>query len=143
MIESEVNQIKLEDQFIQPFQLVLKIAYGLIITEEDWNSIQFNEIFESIIIANKYQFIGTEIIISNKFLKRLKENSTEFITEEINYKIIENKNKTKEKFISILEVHDLAKSYNLIYFTKISKDHIEKKAQQVMDSWKFLYNYWW
>ena len=143
MIESNLNEIKLEETFIKSFEIVLKISYGLDINDEEWDGISFVDIFEAIIIANKYQFIETEIIISNYFLKKLKQNSSDFITEEINYKITEEKIKKKEKFLSILEVHELAKSYNLIYFSDISHNYIEKKAQEVMDSWKFLYNYWW
>ena len=145
MIESNLNEVKLEDTSSKPFVLVLKTAYGLILTEEEWSDCTYFDIFEAIVISNKYQFIETEKIISNDFLKRLKDNSTEFITEEINYKMTDDKNTTKkkEKFLSIIEVHDLAKSYNLSYFSNISNNYIEKKAQEVMDSWKFLYNYWW
>ena len=143
MIESKVNEIRLEETLVRPFELVLRVAYGLPLTEDQWNDYSFVDIFEAIVIANKYQFIETEKIISNVFLKRLKDNSTDYVTEEINYRIGADKTKKKEKFLSIFEVNELAKQYNLIYFTNITQQYIEKKAQEVMDSWKFLYNYWW
>lgn len=143
MIEATMDEIRLEEPLLKPFQLVLKIAYGCHITEEEWNGISFVDIFEAIVMANKYQFTEIEIIISNVFLNKLKDNSHDFITEEINYRLGDDKSKKKEKFLSVLEVHELAKSYQWIYFTEISRLYMQKKAQEVMDSWKLLYNYWW
>jgi hypothetical protein len=141
MIESNMKEIKLEETLIKQFKFVLKIAYGFKITDEEWNTLSLLEIFESIIISNKYQFTETETIISNRFLEKLISHSTDFITEEINYKIGDNKK--KEKFLSIFEVYELSKSYHLNYFSNICGVYIENKANQVMDGWKFLYNYWW
>jgi len=143
MIESKVNEIRLEESVAKPFELVVKVSYGVDVTEDEWSDHSFVDIFDAIIIANKYQFIETEIIISNVFLKRLKDNSPEYITEEINYRIGSDKTRRKEKFVSILEVNQLAKQYNLVYFSTISQNYMDKKAQEVIDSWKFLYNYWW
>lgn len=143
MIESDVDEIRLDEALVRPFQLVLKVAYGLHLTEDQWSDYSLVEMFEAVVIANKYQFIDTETHLSNVFLKRLQDNSTEYVTEEINYRIGNDKTKKKEKFLSIFEVNELAKQYNLIYFNNITQKYIEKKAQEVMDSWKFLYNYWW
>jgi len=143
MIESKLNEIKLEETLDKQFKFVLKIAYGFNITEQEWDSLTFLEIFEAIIISNKYQFTEVEIIISNVFIKKLKSVSTDFITEEINYKIVNETTNKKEKFLSIFEVYEMAKSYHLNYFSNICRIHIDKKTNEVIDGWKFLYNYWW
>lgn len=150
MIESNLNEVRLEEkQFVNQFLFVLRIVYGFKVTEKDLNDLTFNELFDSIIIANKYDFKKVEIIISDLFMDKLNCHSTDVFyvkrscnssktttDEEISNK--ENLN----KYSNIFEVLDISKSYNLNYFSYLCEKYIERKSSQQLNSYKYYFNLW-
>ena len=66
MIETKNREITLKETLIKPFVIVLRLAYELPTADEEWLALKIQELFESVITANKYQFLECERQLSRK-----------------------------------------------------------------------------
>jgi hypothetical protein len=111
IIETKTKQISLKETLIKPFIVVLKLSYGLIIAEEEWLEIKIRELFESIITANKYQFIECEKSFSQKMIDIFSFKMLD-IDEESDQLI----NKSNDNsLLTIWELLEMAKLHNLMF----------------------------
>jgi hypothetical protein len=111
MIETKTKEISLKETLIKPFIIVLKLSYGLIIAEEEWLEIKIQELFESIITANKYQFIECEKLLSQKMIDIFSFKISDF--DEESDQLINKSN--DNSLLTIWELLEMAKLHNLMF----------------------------
>jgi hypothetical protein len=146
MLEHHLNKVKLEEElpFGQQMLFVLKIVYGFRVTNKDLLTIRFEELFDAIIIANKYQFKRIEQIISELFFDKLNQNSYEMLCVRNVYYSKKSDNKVMKDSqhsngSNIQDVLDISKFFNLDYFSDLCQKYIEKKNTPKLDYYKHYY----
>ena len=160
MIEHNLEEVRLEEEplYGQRLMFVLRIAYGFKVTNNELKDIDFNELFDSVIIANKYHFKSVEQIVSDLFFAKLNEHSTEVLYvrrtdySKINYRYLSSSNKEnkvdnsnncdRDKLFSIYDVLEISKSFNLDYFTELCQNYIERRSAQMINCYKYIFNLW-
>lgn len=159
MIEYNLNKVTLEEElpFGQQLLLVLRIVYGFRVNHKDLQRISFEELFDAIILANKYHFKRVEQIISELFFDKLNNHSNEVLYVRSVYyskksdKVEDNKENKENKGVNdnqdsnlsnIYEVLDISKSFNLEFFPDLCQNYIEKRTAQMLNCYKYYYNLW-
>jgi hypothetical protein len=69
-IETNNNCLEIKETLYKPLIIVLKIVYGFHINDKEWNEFKIQELNEALIIANKYEFIRAEKILSQKIISK-------------------------------------------------------------------------
>lgn len=164
MIEHNLKEVRLEEEeedgealISNPekqFLFVLRIAYGFRVNDPELKALDFSELFDSIIISNKYRFKKVEEIISELFFDKLNAHSSEILyvrsaycRKADSYVNKENKpvncsDQDRENLSSIYEVLNISKSFNLDYFPEMCQSFIERRTAQMINSYKYYFNLW-
>lgn len=115
-METNTNCITIKEMQIKPFINVLKIAYGLSINHKEWNEAKIQELNESIIIANKYQFNRVEKILSNELIARFSSIGQMSCTT----------------FQTVLDIYQMSKNKNLDHLRDLWLNFIDENADEVL-----------
>ncbi|CAG2110112.1 unnamed protein product, partial [Medioppia subpectinata] len=114
MIETKTSEISLKDTLVKPFLIVLKLSYDISMTDEEWMTLKIQELFESIIIASKYQFLECERQLSDKLI------------EVFNHRVCNTGDASavtaatdEDSMLTIWELLEMAKLHNLLYLTDL------------------------
>ena len=159
MMEFKLNKVTLEEElpFGQQMLFVLKVVYGSRVGYKELQQITFEELFDAIIIANKYHFKRAEQTISELFFDKLNNYSNEVLYVRSVYYTkksdkVEDSNENKENkgnntnqdqtLSNIYEVLDISKSFNLEFFPDLCQNYIEKRTAQMLNCYKYYYNLW-
>lgn len=110
MIETKTKEISLKETLIKPFIIVLKVTYDRDITQEEWREMKIQELFEAIIIANKYQFIECEKFLSRKLIEIFSFKITDTVDEVVNSDYCKDRS-----LLTIWELLEMAKLHNLMF----------------------------
>ncbi|XP_054155637.1 uncharacterized protein LOC128954095 [Oppia nitens] len=83
MIETKTKEIVLKETLVKPFLLVLKLTYNIQMSSTDWFQLKIPELFESVITANKYQFVDCERQLSEKLMNVFAYRSVNCLPPEL------------------------------------------------------------
>ena len=138
MIEHSLREVSLEEVLTKQFVFVLRLAYGYRPSDRELRIMSFNDIFDAIIIANKYQFRSVEELLSVQFFDKLNNNFSS------DYLCVNEKKPIGQldRLFTLSEVQEISKSYNLDYFSDLCKSYIESKSHRGVDAYKYCYNLW-
>ncbi|XP_054161169.1 kelch-like protein 26 [Oppia nitens] len=160
MLESQLQEVTIDEYLIREFLLVLRVAYGFKLTvpelDKDWS---FSELFDAIVISNKYNFLAVEEIISEMFVQKLMTTPISYLCIKYNNYttgVVDNNNsavsdttvltKVTEneslQTMTIYELMDVARDFNLLYLPQFCQQYIQTRALQNINSFKYYYNLW-
>ncbi|XP_054161159.1 kelch repeat and BTB domain-containing protein 12-like [Oppia nitens] len=80
MLECSLQEVTLCEKLHQPFLFTLKTAYGLKISHRDLKTLSFSQLFDAIIVANKYHFKRCEVYITDLFMDKLQHSYTDYLS---------------------------------------------------------------
>lgn len=138
MLETRLDRVVIEELMSEPFLFVLRMAYGFKLSPKELTVLSFNDIFDAIIVANKYHFKRIEHYLTDLFFEKLNTNfSADYLC------VNEHKSLGHlDKVFTLNEVQEISKSYNLEYFSDSCKSYIEKKSHRGVNAYKYCYNLW-
>ena len=116
MIETKTREISLKETLFKPFLIVLKLSYEIAITPEEWLDLKVQELCESIVTANRYQFIECEKQLSQKLI-----DVYEFRMRETGDLMVDN--------TSLWEVLEMAKLHNLMFLFRMVLDFFDENIE--------------
>ena len=138
MLENGLERVTIEEMMSEPFLFVLRMAYGFKLSPKELTVLSFNDMFDAIIVGNKYHFTNIEHILTDLFFEKLNTNFSP------DYLCVNEKKSLGhlDKVFTLNEVQEISKSYNLEYFSDSCKSYIEKKSHRGVNTYKYCYNLW-
>ncbi len=122
-IETNNNCLELKEFLYKPLIIVLKIVYGFDINHKEFNEFKIQELIEALIIANKYQFIRVEKLLSQKIISKLPL-------------IYEIKAKTS---LNIWDLFEMSKIHELLNLSEECLKYIDENVDQILEAFDYQF----
>jgi hypothetical protein len=122
-IEANNNCLELKETLFKPLIIVLKIVYGFDINDKECNEFKIQELNEALIIANKYQFIRVEKLLSQKIISKLPP-------------IYEMKAKTS---LNIWDLFEMSKIHELLDLSEECLKYFDENVDQILEAFDYQF----